>query len=159
MSNNNENGILFSNENNMSIINKNENDNNINNSSFDTLNNFIFIIPNKQNNLELKNKIHIPIKIQNQINELKIDNKFPKKKSKLYKLFRNKNTLINNNYKIKNNLSKSINKNFINYRIKLENEKELKQFKMGFNINNSPFGLKEFKTKFNKKYNKNRSLY
>ncbi len=30
---------------------------------------------------------------------------------------------------------------------------------MGFNINNSPFGLKEFKTKFNKKYNKNRSLY
>jgi hypothetical protein len=156
---NNENDILFSNENDMSIINKNENDNNINNSSLDTLNNFIFIIPNKQNNLELKNKINIPIKIQNQINELKINNKFSKKKSNLYKLFRNKNTFINNNFKIKNNLSKSINKNFINYKIKLENEKELKQFKMGFNINNSPFGLKEFKTKFNKKYNKNRSLY
>ncbi len=159
MSNNNENEILFSNENDMSIINKNENDNNINNSSFDTLNNFIFIIPKKQNNLELKNKINIPIKIQNQINELKFGIKFPKKKSSLYGLFRNKNIFINNNYKIKNNLSKSISKNYINYKIKLENEKELKQFKMGFNNNDSPFGLKEFKTKFNKKYYKNRSLY
>jgi len=158
MSNNNENEILFSNENDMSIINKNENDNNINNSSLDTLNNFIFIIPNKQNNL-VKNKINIPLKIQNQINEIKIDNKLSKKKSSLYKLIRNKNLFINNNYKIKNKLSKSINKNYINYKIKLENEKELKQFKMGFNINNSPFGLKEFKSKFNKKYYKNRSLY
>ena len=30
---------------------------------------------------------------------------------------------------------------------------------MRFNNNDKPFSLKEFKTKFNKKYYKNRSLY
>jgi len=158
MSNNENNLFSLSNENEMSIINKNENDNNLNNSSFDTLNDFFLITSNKQN-LILKKQINIPLKIQKEINEIKINNNNKKKKSKLYKLLANKNIFMNNNYKIQKNLSKSINKNFIKYKIKLENEKELKQFKLEFDSNKSPFGIKEFQNKFNKKYYGNRSLF